>query len=184
MKKNSKHKLASSYAQAMYEAAAAAGAGEQVFADVVCLGEALKQDGQIEKMLSSPLWRTDAKKAAVAEIGIRLGLNEVTVNTLEVAADNNRLGLLGEMLSAFTKIYYTENNMAEVHVKSAMALLPEQDRRLKKSLEKWLNKKVVVKYTIKPGILGGLLIECGSLMVDDSVKGKLDKLELLMKGTK
>ncbi len=73
------------------------------------------------------------QKAAVAEIGIRLGLNEVTVNTLEVAADNNRLGLLGEMLSAFTKIYYTENNMAEVHVKSAITLLPEQDRRLKKA---------------------------------------------------
>ena len=55
------------------------------------------------------------------------------------------------------------------------------DRRLKKA-SAWLNKKVVVKYTVKPEILERMLVECSSLMVDDSVKGKLDKLELLMKG--
>ena len=60
----------------------------------------------------------------------------------------------------------------------------DQDERLKRCLEKWLQKKVVIKYTIKPEILGGLLVECGSIMFDDSLKGKLEKLELLMKGTK
>ena len=60
----------------------------------------------------------------------------------------------------------------------------DKHERLKRSLEKWLQKKVVIKYTIKPEILGGLLVECGSIMFDDSLKGKLEKLELLMKGTK
>ena len=133
MKKNSKHKLASSYAQAMYEAAAAAGAGEQVFADAVRLGEALKQDGQIEKMLSSPLWRTDAKKRPLPKSVSGSVLNEVTVNTLEVAADNNRLGLLGEMLSALPKSIIPKTIWPKYMSKSAITLLPEQDRRLKKA---------------------------------------------------
>ena len=69
-------------------------------------------------------------------------------------------------------------------VTSAAVLKKDQDERLKRGLEKWLQKKVVIKYTIKPEILGGLLVECGSIMFDDSLKGKLEKLELLMKGTK
>ena len=40
------------------------------------------------------------------------------------------------------------------------------------------------KYQIKPEILGGLVIECGTKLIDDSIKGKLERLELLMKGTK
>ena len=51
------------------------------------------------------------------------------------------------------------------------------------AMEKYTGNKVVVKYQIKPEILGGLLVECGSELIDDSVKGKIDRLELLMKGT-
>ena len=47
-----------------------------------------------------------------------------------------------------------------------------------------MGNKVVVKYQIKPEILGGLVIECGTKFIDDSVKGKLERFELLMKGTK
>ena len=180
MKKDSKNKLAASYADAMFEAARAAKAGSRVLSDV----ETLKEDPKIVGMLANPLWKTDAKKAAVSEIGNRLGLSGVTVNALLVAADNNRLNLLPKILDRYKALFYAADNIAEVSVTSATVLKKEQDERLKRSLEKWLQKKVVIKYTIKPEILGGLLVECGSIMFDDSLKGKLEKLGLLMKGTK
>ena len=172
MKKDSKNKLAASYADAMFEAARAAKAGSRVLSDVETLKSALEEDPKIVGMLANPLWKTDAKKAAVSEIGSRLGLSGVTVNALLTAADNNRLNLLPEILDRCKALFY------------AAVLKKDQDERLKRSLEKWLQKKVVIKYTIKPEILGGLLVECGSIMFDDSLKGKLEKLELLMKGTK
>ncbi len=184
MKKDSKNKIAASYADAMYEAARAAKAQAEVLADVETLKKALQDDSQIVKMLANPLWKTEAKKEAVSEIGKHFGFSTVTVNSLRVAADNNRLNLLPEILARYTSLFYAANNIAEVSVTSAARLKAEQDGRLKQALEKWLQKKVVIKYTIKPEILGGLLIECGSMMFDDSVKGKLEKLELLMKGDK
>jgi len=91
MKKDSKNKLAASYADAMFEAARAAKAGSRVLSDVETLKSALEEDPKIVGMLANPLWKTDAKKAAVSEIGSRLGLSGVTVNALLTAADNNRL---------------------------------------------------------------------------------------------
>ncbi len=184
MKKDSKNKLAASYADAMFEAARAAKAGSRVLSDVETLKSALEEDPKIVGMLANPLWKTDAKKAAVSEIGSRLGLSGVTVNALLTAADNNRLNLLPEILDRCKALFYAADNIAEVSVTSAAVLKKDQDERLKRGLEKWLQKKVVIKYTIKPEILGGLLVECGSIMFDDSLKGKLEKLELLMKGTK
>ena len=176
MKKDSKNKLAASYADAMFEAARAAKAGSRVLSDVETLKSALEEDPKIVGMLANPLWKTDA----VSEIGSRLGLSGVTVNALLTAADNNRLNLLPEILDRCKALFYAADNIAEVSVTSAAVLKKDQDERLKRGLEKWLQKKVVIKYTIKPEILGGLLVECGSIMFDDSLKGKLEKLELLM----
>lgn len=63
MKKDSKNKLAASYADAMFEAARAAKAGSRVLSDVETLKSALEEDPKIVGMLANPLWKTDAKKS-------------------------------------------------------------------------------------------------------------------------
>lgn len=45
-----------------------------------------------------------------------------------------------------------------------------------------LSQKVVVNYEICPEILGGLIVKFGSSMIDDSIRGKLNRLEIMMKG--
>ena len=70
----------------------------------------------------------------------------------------------------------------EVEVQSAGALSPAQDKSLTAALEKMLSGKVVVNYQIRPEILGGLIVKFGSSMIDDSICGKLNRLEIMMKG--
>ena len=50
-------------------------------------------------------------------------------------------------------------------------------------LEKLLKQKIIINYSINPTILGGLIIEYGSTRIDDSLKGKLSRLEQVMKGS-
>lgn len=45
-----------------------------------------------------------------------------------------------------------------------------------------LSGKIVVNYEIRPELLGGLVVKFNSNMIDDSLKGKLNRLELIMKG--
>ena len=53
---------------------------------------------------------------------------------------------------------------------------------MQKNLEELLSKKVIIKYKIKPEILGGLIIRYESDIIDDSIKGKLSRIETAMKG--
>ena len=182
--KNNKNKLSLSYAKAVYEAAADTKNEDKVLSDFNMLKAAMKSDSHILTMLSNPLWQPEAKKEALQEIVQKLELNEITLNFLTTAADNNRLSLLPLVFDDYRELYFTGHNMVEVKVSSVSGLNSDQHNQLQAALEKWLKKKVVINYKIEPEILGGLLIECGSMIFDDSVKGKLEKLKNQMKGNK
>ena len=182
MKNSEKNKLSLSYAKAVYEAAANTKNEDKVFSDFNTLKAAIKADAHIMVMLSNPLWQSEAKKKALQEISEKFALNQVTANFLMTVAENNRLSLLPLIFDDYKDVYYKTQNMVEVSVTSAVTLSTEQNKNLQMALEKWLKQKVVINYKIEPEILGGLLVECNSIMFDDSVKGKLEKLKYLMKG--
>ena len=82
----------------------------------------------------------------------------------------------------FKKLYYHNEGVAEVVVETVKKLTSIQDKKLKKVLEKIANKKVVVEYKINPLLVGGLRVQIGSEMFDDSLAHKLNYLENVMKG--
>lgn len=182
MKKDSKTKIARVYALALYEAAEERKAVPQVSDDMMKLLDAVRADTDIVKCLANPLWGLDDKKAALREVAARMKLNAETLNCLDLIAENGRFAELLQILEAFRHIYYARHDIAEVEVGTVRELSAAQDKKLRANLEKMLSRKVVVKYEIKPELLGGLVIKFNSNMIDDSLKSKLNRLELVMKG--
>lgn len=122
------------------------------------------------------------KKSALKEIAARLKVSDETLGCLDVIADNNRFAEFKLILEAFVRLYYERHNVEEVEVQSAKKLSAAQDKKLVSVLEKKIGKKVVVNYVLNPDLLGGLRVSYGSNMIDDSVSGKLNRLEIMMKG--
>lgn len=182
MKKDSKTKIARVYALALYEAAEERKTVPQVSDDMMKLLDAVRADAGIVKCLANPLWGLDDKKAALREVAARMKLNAETLNCLDLIAENGRFAELPQILEAFRHIYYVRHDIAEVEVGTVRELSAAQDKKLRVNLEKMLSRKVVVKYEIKPELLGGLVIKFNSNMIDDSLKSKLNRLELVMKG--
>lgn len=182
MKKESKIKTASKYALALYEGAGEDGDLKAVAGDIDKLLDVLQQDGEIIGYLSNPLWAVESKKEVLQVVAQKLKLADETLNCLCVIADNNRFPELVAILKSFKHIYFERHGIAEVLVESAKPLSKVQDEKLKANLKKYLNKEILINYEIKPEILGGLVITYGSEMIDDSIKGKLNRLELVMKG--
>lgn len=183
MKKNEQSKLIRSYAEALFEAAEKSGNVETVLSEAEAFYTALTEKPEIAGYLSSPVWNGSSKKEALEEIAKERGFSETMCGLLAVMAENGRAGLLIKVLSEFKQVYYLKKHISQISVKTAVELTESQKNNLASAMEKYTGNKVVVKYQIMPELLGGLLVECGSELIDDSVKGKLDRLELLMKGT-
>ena len=104
------------------------------------------------------------------------------MSCLEIISANNRFPELLPILEDFVHIWYAKNGYVEVSVQSVQELSAAQTEKLSNTLEKMLSKKVVLSYEIRPEILGGLIVKFGSSMIDDSIRGKLNRLEIMMKG--
>ena len=182
MKKVSKTKIISTYALSLYQAAEETKKIPAVLKDVEALLSLLKEDSQIVSQLANQIWTADLKREAIAEIAGKMKLNAETKACLDVLADNGRMAELAGILEEFKHIYYRQHNIEEVEVLTVKSLSAAQQTKLKASLEKKLAKQVLLTYTIKPELLGGLVIKYGSSMIDDSISGKLSRLEMIMKG--
>lgn len=182
VKKISKTKIISTYAQSLYEAAEENKVIEKVAKDVDVLRKILVDDPQIITDLSNQIWKTGSKLQAISEISKKLGLTEEMKSCLNLLAENGRMAELLSVLDAFKHTYYQRHDIEEVEVLTVKSLSEVQDKKLKASLEKKLAKKVLITYTIKPELLGGLVVKYGSSMIDDSISGKLTRLEIMMKG--
>lgn len=80
-------------------------------------------------------------------------------------------------IKALYEVYRAEQEkILEVDVVSYSELTPAQQQRLSESLSQRLSRKVSLKISIDPSLLGGALIRAGDLVIDGSVRGKLNML--------
>ena len=101
---------------------------------------------------------------------------------LGVLIENGRTVIFHEIAVAFDRMYGEHKGFLPVHVVSASALTDRTKQRLTDVLEQTFNKKIQLDVKINPDLIGGLTVQAGSLMADASVKTKLQKLNLVMKG--
>ena len=102
------------------------------------------------------------------------------VNFLSVLAENKRLALLPEIADLFTTFKANFERSVEVEVISAFELEDETTRRLSEALGRKLERSVNVRSTTDSSLLGGVLIRAGDLVIDGSVRGRLNKLAAAM----
>lgn len=97
-------------------------------------------------------------------------------NTIALLASNKRLALLPEIATLYNSYRAEQEKTLEVEVSSFSELNTEQQSRLIDSLSNRLKRQVALNITLDPELLGGAIIRAGDLVIDGSVRGKLNKL--------
>ncbi|MBR2922655.1 MAG: ATP synthase F1 subunit delta [Alphaproteobacteria bacterium] len=182
MRKVSKTKIAHVYATALYEASLERNSIETVKKDVAKLHGLLSESNDFGDYLENPLWSQKDKCDVLQKTAKLLNLSDETLSCLNVVVENGRISDLNLILSDFEKICNCKSNIVKVNVETVKKLSSIQSNKLKKIMEKILGKQVEIDYVLNPKILGGLRVQCGSKMFDDSLASKLNYLENIMKG--
>lgn len=181
MAKVSKLQITENYANALFKAAEAENLLDAMRADCQNIEASLLQTPQL-KIFNSPEVKLSEKKNLLAQIAKVLKLSQPTVNFLELLTEKRRFNLLSDILQYVRHLDLKKQGILEINAESVQELSDKQKQKLEKGLEKALNTPIIVNYKINPAILGGLSIQYNSIKVDDSVAGKLQRLEQIMKG--
>ena len=181
MKKTSKNQMAQHYAKALYDASVADGTLSDVLDNCKVFCDIFDNVKEFY-ILNNPELKKSQKQEVISDVSKQLGFSQTFENFLVVLSQNNRFAEFKNVANSFCKLYYKKHSMVEVMVQSVQPLNAKQQERLVLGLEKVLKHKIIINYSINPDILGGLVIEFGSKCIDDSIKGKLNRLEQVMKG--
>lgn len=91
-------------------------------------------------------------------------------------AQNRRLSLLPEIAAQFEQLKRESERVLKVRVKTAVALEPAQADSIKAALRKRFSREIVIEPSIDASVIGGAVIDADGLVIDASVRGRLERL--------
>ncbi|SFG05811.1 ATP synthase F1 subcomplex delta subunit [Novosphingobium sp. CF614] len=177
-----KASLQGRYASALFDLASENGVVSAVEDDLEKMDAAIRESGDLAVLIRNPqVSREAAGKVMEAVAGV-LGLTDLTKNFLGVLASNRRLSALPAIIHAFAAIAAAQRGEVTAEVSSAHALGDDQIEALRQKLEIREGRKVKVKASVDPDLLGGLVVTIGSKRIDSSIRTRLNSLAQAMKG--
>ncbi|MGQ0676606.1 MAG: F0F1 ATP synthase subunit delta [Rhodospirillales bacterium] len=174
--------LAERYAAALYELADEAKTLDRVAQDLRALARLIQDSADLTRLIRSPVLDRRDQGRAIKAVLAAMGADALTQKFIGLAARNRRLFALPAMIRAFLAALAARRGEIAAEVASAAPLNPAQAEAVVAALRQVVGAKVTVETRVDPSLLGGLVVRVGSRMVDSSLKTKLQKLELAMKG--
>jgi len=174
--------LAGRYATALFEQARDNKQLDAVAAAVASLQTALAESDDLQALIRNPVLSRQQAEGAIEAVGRSLAVDDTTARFLGVVARNRRLASLGPMLSTFNQLLARHRGEETAQVTSAHPLDADQLSSLKTRLRGRIGRDVAIETKVDPAILGGLIVQIGSQMIDGSIRTKLNTLAHAMKG--
>ncbi|MCP0914882.1 MULTISPECIES: F0F1 ATP synthase subunit delta [Legionella] len=170
--------IARPYAKAIFEHALAA--KQLVLWSTVLKELALAvQEPDAKKFVSNPTTSAELKTKLLLSIFAQAdyqGEMNFVQSFIALLAENKRLMVLPDISALYEALRAEQEKTLVVQVLSFSELTPVQQERLVKSLSQRLHRQIALDIKIDKSLLGGAIVRAGDLVIDGSVRGKLNKL--------
>ena len=132
-------------------------------------------DPSVAPLTKSPHWTAADLVSLITDVaGAKLDAG--MQNFVRVLAENHRLLLLPEIAAHYEKLRAAVENPLDVEVISAVTLSDAQADKLKQALSTRLKRTVRMQNSVDSTLLGGAVVRAGDLVIDGSLKGRLERL--------
>jgi F-type H+-transporting ATPase subunit delta len=166
--------IARVYADALFRAAKAAGKLDVLKEQLSAFADSLRENREMELFFFSPYFssaeKVDGLKRALD------GAEPELLNFLELLAEKHRLPVIYRMERQYNARWAKENKRLGVTVTSAVELDPEIAKRIGAEIEKQTGNEVELESRVDDAIIGGLVVQVGNMVLDASVRSRLEKL--------
>jgi F-type H+-transporting ATPase subunit delta len=122
----------------------------------------------------SPYFSSAEKRDGIARAVS--GAEPELVNFLELLAEKHRMPAIFRIRARFDRLWAEENRQLEVKLTSAVELDPDVVQRVRAEIERQTNRRIELFSSVDEGIIGGLVLRVGNMVVDASLRGRLERL--------
>jgi F-type H+-transporting ATPase subunit delta len=166
--------IARVYAEALFESAKERGKLEEIREQLAQFADAVAEDRDLQTFLFSPYFSSTEKIAGI-ETAVS-GAAEEFVNFLELLAEKHRMPAIFRIRQTFEELYAEETKKLDVNVTSAIELDDKVVRQVGDEIAKQTGRDVELSSTVDADVLGGLVLRVGNVVLDASLRNKLEKM--------
>ena len=166
--------LAQVYANALFEVASENDVTDDVREQLGQFADELDQNRDLQVFLFSPYFSSQEKKDGIRKIVE--DADERFLNFLELLAERHRMPAIFRIRRAYDALWREENKLLPVTVTSAVELDEGLVDGLGKRIEEQTGKKVELTSHVDPDVLGGLVLQVGNMVLDASIRNRLEQL--------
>ncbi len=173
--------LAARYSAALFDLATEGKTLDQTEHDLARLKEVLAQSPELRRFIRSPVLSREQQTAGMTGLLERVGASDLTQRFIRLVAQKRRLFALGDMIDAFLADTARRRGEVKASVTVAQPLSDQHASAMTATIKAALGDKVAIQVDVDPDLLGGMVVRVGSRMIDNSLRTKIDKLQLAMK---
>jgi len=166
--------IATVYARSLFEVAKEHDVLDRVHDELGQFAEALSDDRTLQVFLFSPYFSSEEKRDGVKKIVS--DADERFENFLELLAERHRMPVLFRIKREFDALWADEHKLLPVTVTSAVELDEGFAEDIARRIQEQTGRTVELSSTVDPDVLGGLMVRVGNMVLDDTVRNKLERL--------
>jgi F-type H+-transporting ATPase subunit delta len=162
------------YARALFDAAQEQGRLDRVREELSEFLAAAEESPELRAVLRDPV--LDPHQRAGALGAVLEGADELVRNFVLVVAEKGRTAELDRIDLEFERLVAADERRLEVELTTAVELSDEEAQKVVAQIERASGRTVEATRTVDPDLIGGVILQAGTLRVDASVRGRLEGL--------
>jgi len=166
--------IARTYAKALFDAAKEHGRIDEVRGELETFVAALHEVPELDALLRNPQLDPPAKAEALE--ALLEAADELVRNFFRLVAEKGRAPLIEEIVREYQALVAAEEQILNVELTTACELSDKEADSIVKQIEQASGRRVEAVRSVDPDLVGGLVLQAGSLEVDSSVRGRLNRL--------
>jgi len=166
--------IARVYGDALFDVAKEEDKVDEIRSELGEFADALESDRELQVFFFSPYFSSEEKRGGIQKAVT--GASDEFENFLSLLAEKHRMPAIFRIRRHFDELWAEENKRLEVRVTSAIPLDESIVKRVGDEIERQTERKIDLEADVDEDILGGLVLRVGNMVLDASLRAKLDSL--------
>lgn len=166
--------IAEVYSRALFDVAAEQGVLDRVHDELGQFADALDASRDLQVFFFSPYFSSQEKKDGIGSLVDDADPN--MVRFLELLAERHRMPAIFRIRRELDSLWRRENRLLPVSLTSAVELDAQLVEGIGRRIEEQTGQRVDLSSRVDPGVIGGLVLQVGNMVLDASVRNRLERL--------
>ena len=171
-----------SYSQALYELSRDENSLNEIEEQSSAILKLISRSDDFQSLIKDPTNTQDEQSVAINAICLKFKFNELFSKFLIFLINKRRLFYIEKILIDFLSICSSKRGEISASLTAAKNLNQNEIENIRNSLIENFGSNIKLNFIYNPNLIGGLIIQVGSIMIDTSIKSKLQQLENNMIG--